>query len=231
MGKGTKLTMGKGTKDMQVQKQAASLRKTGERLTKRVAAKRARENADDENAEEVEVVLPVDAQRAALLAQKEALQAQLDELDGAPKKKKYKSLAAKVSPSVKPDPPTVLDDGVKEKVTEYTKLIVYRSHKFMFDDEDHEKEICRAVWNHFHKEQGWEAAPYNLDVASFTHLYAPVIKSALSAQRQYSQSKGKGSAASKYFCWLLGLTLVVFTLTCRVQTKPLTYCYQFFIRH
>ena len=195
---------------MQVQKQAVSLSKTGERLAKQVAAKRALENADDEDAEEGEVVLPVDAQRAALLAQKEALQAQLDGLDGAPRKKKYKTLTPKVSPCVKPDPPTVLDNGVKEKVTEYTKLIVYRSHKFMFDDEDHEKEVCRAVWNHFHKEQGWEAAPYKLDVDSFTHIYASVIKSALSAQRQYSQTKGKGSVASKYFCWLLRLTYVVF---------------------
>ena len=59
--------------------------------------------------------------------------------------------------------------------------------------------------------------PYNLDLASFTSLYGPTIKTALSDARQYTQTKGKQAAHGKFFCCLLRLTGCLLCLTGRVS--------------
>ena len=114
---------------------------------------------------------------------------------------------AKVLPTPKAPPtrPTRPDSVVTGQVIEYTKIFFYRNYKFIKDEED-EKEICEAMWKRLHKVYGWESEAYNLDLESFRKIYASVIKSSLSAQRQYSQTKGKHSAMGKYFCWLLDFT-------------------------
>ena len=135
----------------------------------------------------------MDAKRAATHAQQEKLNAELAAL-GAPKTKKPKAPVPKAS-SPKPPPPTAPHTDVQGHVTDYIKLHFYRNKKFVCNEE-HEKRICLAVWNHLHKKHSWEAK-YNLDLGSFTKIYASTIRTALSGQRQYSQTKGKSLSESK----------------------------------
>jgi hypothetical protein len=120
---------------------------------------------------------------------------------------------------VSPGRPTATHRTVLREVTEYVKIYFYRNYKFIKSDEELNW-ACEHIWNELHAANHWTDAPYYLDLASFTHLYGPTIKTVVSGARQYSQSKGKNAASGKYFCCLLRLTGCLLCLTGRVNPKP-----------
>ncbi len=115
--------------------------------------------------------------------------------------------------------PTTTHVTVVRQVTEYVKIYFYRNYKFIKSDEELNR-ACKHIWNRFHAANHWTDAPYNLDLAVFTDLYASTIKNVLSEARQYGQTKGKNAASGKYFCCLLRLTGCLLCLTGRVNPKP-----------
>jgi len=126
----------------------------------------------------------------------------------------YKRVKPNPAPITPPNPapitlpttkvPTTKVKIVTGQVTEYVKTYLFRHTKFI-QDNDEVDSACEKIWNELHKANHWKDT-YNLTLARFIKLYGAIIMKALTAARQYCQSKGKNAAQCKYFCCLLRLT-------------------------
>ena len=83
---------------------------------------------------------------------------------------------------------------VLDKINPYIKSDVFRILKFIRNAKEMEK-ACKILWDDLHAEFDNE-----IDLETFSRIYASAIKSKLSSCRQYNQQRGKAAALGKCFC-------------------------------